>query len=149
MALGVRTDPYLSFRFLIEIQSLIVGGFSSVSGLQAETQLEEYREGGVNDFVHKLKKETKYPNLTLKRGITDSRVLWNWYRNVVRGIVERKNVHIVLIDKEGQEKWIWNFMEAYPVKWAGPEFSADGNTVAFETIELAHRGFNWEGSSSE
>lgn len=59
MPIAERTDPYLNFRFLVEIHGLIVGGFSEVSGLQSETDIEEIREGGVNDYVHKLPKITK------------------------------------------------------------------------------------------
>ena len=83
MTTGERIDPYLSYRFLVEIKELIVAGFSEVSGLQVETETEEYREGGVNDYVHRLPKITKYQNLTLKRGITDSDSLWKWHQDVV------------------------------------------------------------------
>ena len=144
MAVGERKDPYLSFRFLVEIQGLIKGGFSEVSGLQAETEFEEIREGGVNDYVHKLPKITKYPNITLKRGIIDSDVLWKWHQDVVNGKVERKTVFIILMDSEGNEKWRWYFECAYPVKWTGPDLRADSNTVAVETLELVHKGIKKE-----
>jgi hypothetical protein len=36
----------------------------------------------------------------------------------------------------------WNFADAYPVKWAGPELRASSNAVAVETVELAHRGIS-------
>ena len=140
MPVGERKDPYLSFRFLVEIQGLIVGGFSEVSGLQAETEYEEKREGGVNDYVHKLPKITKYPNITLKRGITDSDALWKWHQDVVNGKFERKTVSIILMDSEKNEKWRWAFERAYPVKWTGPDLKADSNTVAVEALELAHNG---------
>ena len=69
--LGIRNDPYLGFNFLVEIEGLVVGGFSEVTGLQIETVLETYREGGVNEFEHKLAGPTRYPsNLILKRGLT-------------------------------------------------------------------------------
>lgn len=135
-----RTDPYTSFRFLVEINGLIVGGFSEVSGLQAEIETEEVREGGVNDHIHKLPKITKYPNLILKRGIADSDVLWNWHRDVVNGKIERRTIHITVMDSEGNAKWYWHFIEAYPVKWTGPDLKADGSTVAVETLELVHNG---------
>ena len=135
-----KKDPYLSFRFLVEIQGLIVGGFSEVSGLQAETKLEEIREGGVNDYVHKLPKITEYPNITLKRGITDSDVLWKWHQEVVKGKFKRRTVYIIMQDSEGNEKWRWEFDDAYPVKWTGPDLKSDSNTVAVETLELAHKG---------
>jgi phage tail-like protein len=61
MVTGNRIDPYLGFNFLVEIGSLVVGGFSEVTGLQAEVQTEDYREGGVNEYAHKLAGPTNYP----------------------------------------------------------------------------------------
>jgi len=132
--------PYLSFRFLVEIQGLVVGGFSEVSGLQAETEVETVEEGGVNDYVHKLPKKTKYPNLVLRKGITDSDALWKWHQDVVNGKINRKWGFIILLDSEGNEKSRWQFVEAYPVKWSGPDLKADSNAVAIESLELVHNG---------
>ena len=142
MANGKRTDPFLGFRFRVEVDRVIQAGFSECSGLQAETEVEEVREGGLNDYVHKLPKGTKHVNLTLKRGLTDSDVLWNWYQDVVRGTGKRKLVDVFLLDHTGAERWRWSFREAYPVKWTGPDLKADGSAVAIETLELAHHGFD-------
>ena len=141
MPLAARADPYLGFRFLVEIEGLIVGGFSEVSGLQAETEFEEVREGGVNHHVHKLPKITKYPNLVLKRGITDSTLLWQWYQDVVRGMLTRMGIYVMLLDEVGSVIWMWSFIDAYPVRWTGPEMRADSSAVAIEALELAHNGF--------
>ncbi|HEY9617777.1 MAG TPA: phage tail protein [Microcoleaceae cyanobacterium] len=138
--LGQRIDPYLAFNFKVEIRGLVVAGFSDVTGLQAETETEDYREGGLNTFVHKLAKLTKYPNLVLKRGLTDSDTLWQWHQQVVSGKIQRQNGSVILLDTTGTEKWRWNFSQAYPVKWTGPDFKADGNSVAIESLELAHNG---------
>lgn len=126
----------------MEIEGLVVAGFSEASGLSAETEFDEHREGGVNEFVYKFPKLTKYPNLTLKRGITDSEKLWKWHRDVTMGKVERKRIHLVLLDSEGNEKWRWSFEKAYPVKWMGPELKSDSSAVALESLEIAHHGFN-------
>jgi phage tail-like protein len=84
--LGVRNDPYTAFNFLVEIESLLVGGFSEVRGLEVETEVEEYREGGVNEYVEKLPGRSRYPsNLTLQRGLTDIETLWRWHQEVIRG----------------------------------------------------------------
>jgi len=144
MTVAERIDPYMNFKFKVEIDSVIKGGFSEVSGLQVETELEEVREGGVNDHVHKLPKITKYPNLTLKRGITDSDALWKWHQETVQGKINRKCGFIILCDSAGNEKWRWHFVNAYPVKWTGPDLKADSNTVAVETLELAHGGIHKE-----
>lgn len=141
MALAERRDPYLAFRFRVEIGGLDVGGFTEVSGLQLETEVEDYREGGVNEYVHKLPGPTRYPsNLVLKRGLTDSELLWRWYQSGILGVAPRLSGSIVLLDSAGEEKWRWNFIEAYPVRWIGPDLRAGTAEVAVETLELVHRG---------
>ena len=90
--LGIRNDPYAAFNFLVEIEGLIIGGFSEVSGLQVETAVEDYQEGGQNEYVHKLPGPARYPsNLILKRGLTDIETLWTWHQEVIAGTIERKN----------------------------------------------------------
>ena len=133
-------DPYKVFRFVVEINGTRVGGFSEITGLEVRTEVEEQREGGVNDYVHKMAKETRYTNLTLKRGITDKRDLWDWHQQVVLGDVERKTVSVVVLDETGKEKWRFVFRDAYPVKWNGTDLNASGNTVFVESVELAHHG---------
>jgi phage tail-like protein len=142
MALGDRTDPYLDYRFSVEIEGLIVGGFSEASGLQVEVETEDYQEGGVNDYTHKLPKAVRHPPLVLKRGITDAEALWKWQGSLgkPKTKIERKTIRIILLDGQGQEKISWRCLQAYPVKWTGPELKADRNGVAFESLEIAHCG---------
>ena len=141
MTVGKRKkDPYFSFRFLLEIGGLIKGGFSEATGLQAEVETEDYQEGGVNDFVHKLPKTAKYPNVVLKRGMTDSDTLWKWHQKIVNGKIERRKVRIIILGDQGEEILQWEFKEAYPVKWMGADFKADNSSVLIETLELVHNG---------
>jgi len=135
-------DPYFGFKFKITINGIFEGGFAEFSGLQSTTQVEDIIEGGVNTYVHKLPKETTYENLVLKKGLADSREFWEWHRDVIRNKFKRKVIQIFLFKTHSDEiAQTWSFIEAYPVKWTGPEFKADSNTVAFETIELAHHGY--------
>ncbi len=139
---GQRKDPVLSFNFRVEIDRVFEAGFNEVSGLQAEIEVQEYREGGVNDFMHKFAGPVKFSsNLVLKNGITDSTKLWSWYQDVMRGKIERKELDVVLLDAAGDEKRRWRFMQAYPVKWNGPSLKATSSEVALESLELAHEGF--------
>lgn len=137
-----RVDPYRNYRFSVEIDSLIVGGFSEVSGLERELQTEEYNEGGVDRFTHTFPDRMTHPNLTLKRGMTDSDTFWDWIQQVKYGVIDRKNGRIVVMNSTGKEVRGWEFREAYPVKWTGPELRADEGSVAFETVELTHRGLS-------
>ena len=140
--LGVRADPYQAFNFLVEIEGILAGGFSECSGLQVETEFFDYREGGRNEYVHRFAGPTKYPPLVLKHGLTQMDGLWNWHQDVTQGTINRKNGTIFLLDKQRVPVMFWNFKEAFPVKWTGPDFRADSASVAFETVELAHRGLS-------
>lgn len=135
-----KKDPTGSFRFWVEIDGLLVAGFTEVSGLQSEVEVEEFREGGVNEYVHMLPRITKYPNIVLKRGVTSSDNLWSWYEKVTEGNINRKNGSIILLSQQGLELWRWNFFEAYPVKWVGPELKSSSSEVAVETLEITHKG---------
>ena len=137
MATGARVDPYRNFNFLVEIDGITQAGFSDCTGFGASNDPIEYREGGMpENTVRKLPGQTKYTNITLKWGLTDSRELYDWYRDVTKGKIERKSGSIVLLDLEGQEKIRWNFFEAWPSKWDSVDFSAKGTDVAIETLEL-------------
>ena len=142
-AVGLRLDPYLGFRFLVEIEGLIVAGFTEVSGLSAEVEPFAYREGGLNEFQHQLPGPVTYPRLVLKRGLTDIDNLWRWHQDVRSGRVTRRNGSIILGGESvAHGLWRWNFVGAYPVKWTGPDLRAESATVAVESIELVHRGLS-------
>src|SRR5499427_4632517 len=131
-------DPYISFRFAIVIGSAKedekVCGFSEASGLAIETDVETFREGGVNTHEIQLAGPSKFPSrLVLKRGLAEVD-LWSWYQDVVKGKVARKDVTVVLQDYSGEKKWQWVFSKACPVKWTGPDFRAGAGEVAFESI---------------
>lgn len=138
MATGDRKDPFRNFNFLVEIDGITQAGFTECTGFGANTDPIEYREGGENKTVRKLPGMTKYPNITLKWGLTDSRELYDWYRDVVNGKIVRKSGSIILNDLEGAEVVRYNFFEAWPTKWDGADFNAKGTDVAIETLELAH-----------
>ena len=141
MATGDRNDPMLSFNFGVEVDGMLVAGFHEVSGLQSEAEVQDYREGGVNEYTHKRPGPVKYTaNLVLKRGISDAAGLWAWYADVAEGKIERKTVSIVLMDSAREEKQRWSFRRALPVKWTGPALKASTGEVAVETVELVHEG---------
>jgi len=142
--LGVSLDPFHAFNFLIEIEGILVGGFSECSGLSVETEFYDYREGGRNEYMHRFIGPTKYQPLILKHGLTLIDGLWSWHQDVTQGIdqgnFKRRNGTIYLLSKEKIPVIWWNFKEAFPYKWTGPEFRADSSNVAFESVELAHKG---------
>jgi phage tail-like protein len=146
---NIVEEPYLSFRFKVTIDGIVVAvfkdgtGFNEVTGLTFETEFESFREGGFNTHERQLVGPTKSPDrLILKRGLSSNK-LWLWYKEVLAGQMARKELlTITLKDSSGTDvhKWEWVFMKVCPVKFTGPQFKAGSAEVAFETIELIHKG---------
>lgn len=139
-ALHRTNDAIGAFRFKVELDGLLVGGFSEVTGIQSEIEVMEYPEGGLNTYKHVWAKQVKYPRIVLKRGVAQSSELWDWYDGAANGKIKRKSGSIILHNYAGEEVCRWNFFEAYPVKWSGPELNASSGSIAVETIEIVHNG---------
>lgn len=140
MAIGERNDPYAVFNFIIEIDGIESAGFSECSGLTTDTDVIDYREGNEGLNVRKLPGLRKYTNIVLKRGMTNDLSLWEWRKQVIGGIVERKAGSIILLDEVGTEVRRWNFREAWPSKWEGSALNSKTNESFIETLELVHEG---------
>ncbi|MFN0095939.1 MAG: phage tail protein [Dehalococcoidia bacterium] len=145
-ALGDVTDPLAAFRFGVEIEGVVKAYFTECTGLTAQMEVFEYKEGGQNAYSHKLPGRTSYGNVTLKWGMTDDMDLWLWYekmRNWVTnkaGSNQRKNVSIIQFDTDEKvQHRRWDLIEAYPVKWVGPTFNSAQSQASVESIELAFR----------
>ena len=136
---GARVDPYANFNFLVEIDGITRAAFHEVTGHDSTIDVIEHREGGAVT-PSKYPAMVKYSNIVLKWGVTDDPELQQWHQDTADGTVTRKNGSIVLLDRSGTEKRRWNFVNAWPVKWKGPDFNAEGNDIAIETLELAHEG---------
>lgn len=140
-ATGYRNDPQIAFCFDISVDEQYLGGFSECSGIQWETETQDYMEGGQNDFVWKFPTRTKQTNLSLKRGIVD-RALWDWYWEVVQGQgqIPLRTAGIVIYDAQrANVVSAWEFYAVFPCKWIGPQLNATQNSVAVETLELCYR----------
>jgi len=138
-----RQDPYRQFRFRVEIDGITQAGFSECSFADTNTDVAEYREGDESPVLRKLSGLTKFGNITLKWGITDSMDLYNWRQQVIDTGAEgaRKNLSIILVDEAGNDKARWDIIRAWPIKYDPPDFNAKGNEVAIESLEIAHEGF--------
>ena len=137
-------DPIPAFRFRVEIDGIIEAGFTECKGLGFRWKVFQYKEGGVNNYVHQLPERIEYSKITLKRGVALSAALWEWcQQGMYDGHVVRRNVSIILFDRVGdeiREVKRWDLRGAYPVNWKGADLKADSKRVAIETLELAHHG---------
>ena len=143
MASGDRVDPYAQFSFVIKIDGIDVGAFTEVDGLDAESEVIEYRTGSEEHRMRKLPGLMQYSNITLKRGITDNDELWQWRKSTLDGETERRNGAIVLRNEVGEAVLTWKFREGWVVKYEGPALDASSSEVAVETVEICHEGLEF------
>jgi phage tail-like protein len=142
---GPSADPFMSYRFRVEIGGIVVGGFTSVDGLQSKNEVKTVRQGGVNDVEYKLPGQVTYTDLVLKAGITSVDPMWLWYQTCASGKVSRRNGSIYLLDDQGNTAVTWNFYNAWPIEWQGASLDASQILVATQGFTLAHEGIKKSG----
>jgi phage tail-like protein len=136
---AARTDPFRAFNFRVEIDKTTIASFSEVSGLTADGDSVDYREGkDTANSVRKLIGLRKYGVITLKRGyIKDSTTMWDWYSaTATGGPTARRSGSIVLRDETQTDVLFFHFTNGFLNKIQGPDFKAAGNEVAIESAEL-------------
>lgn len=137
---GERNDPYRNFRFRVEIEGITQAGFSEVTGFDTSIDVIEYREGIDITTPRKLPGLTKYGNITLRWGTTDSMEMYEWMLQAVNGDIERKTLTIIALDEEGTDVATWQVNESWPVRYTAPDFNGMSSEVAIEFLEIAHEG---------
>lgn len=136
-----RIDPLRGFRFLVEIDGIASAAFTRVKGLSREIKHESFREGGVNDYEHKLVSQVSYPPLVLERGLALTN-LWQWTQDVTNGEIVRRKISIRVQTEAGVPApgLAWHADGAFPVKWSCSDLDANSSQVLMESVELAHHG---------
>jgi phage tail-like protein len=144
---SVGKDALLGHRFALEIAGIEQASFQECTGVQIQTEVFEYKEGGLNSYSHRLPGRTTYSNVTLKWGSTDSPDLLDWYNSLIaaeKKADEKRHVSIIQYDEKPNEMRRWNLKFAYPVKWVGPSFNAATSALSIETLELAFSEFEFK-----
>jgi phage tail-like protein len=140
-----RDDPYLNFNFRLEIDEVAIAGFSEVELPEGRIEVVAYREGTDRTSAARLLPgRVEYGPVVLRRGFTGDSALFQWWRDVVGGNVERRNVAVILQDEQRNDVARWVLRRAWPTKWEGPSLRALGNEVTIETLELVHEGIELE-----
>src|SRR5580704_18168976 len=122
--------------FSVKIETVLLGTFTECSGLAAEYETHPYPEGGNNLFVHTLRGRLRYPNVTLKGGMTDHSVLLDWVLKRRGLITGTPIVTIIFHDPGGESLREFYLLSAAPVRWTGPTGNAAANAVATESLEI-------------
>ncbi|HEU4386431.1 MAG TPA: phage tail protein [Blastocatellia bacterium] len=144
-----RETPYGAFNFIVNLNSpgvdpeKVLGGFSDVSGIGTEMTIAEYRTGNEKEnHVRKVPGIHKVSDVTLKRGIVNSKDLWDWLQDVRKnGPNAKRDVKITLRDEAGNDVESWSLRKVVPMKYTGPTLAAKGGgDVAMEELVLSAEG---------
>jgi phage tail-like protein len=147
-----RITPYGAFNFLVNLNGSVgpdepLGGFSDVSGIGTEMTVAEYRNGNDKEsHVRKVPGVHKVADVTLKRGIVNSKDLWEWIDDVrQRGVLGQRDVVVTLRDEIGQDVQSWVLRGVIPLKYTGPTLAAKGGgDVAMEELVLSAEALELE-----
>jgi phage tail-like protein len=139
-----REDVLAIFQFGLELDGVVEGYFGECSGVESYHEVIEQqavRDG--HSFIMKLPGILKDGDITLKRGITSNMQIWEWRALAEQGNmkVARKHCSIVMFNRNFEQIARWVFVNAWPMKVSGPDFSSSGNEFGVEEMTLTHEGF--------
>jgi phage tail-like protein len=144
-------NPLPIFRFQVDFFDMSGGGlricsgaFSECTGLEATMEPMLIREGGQNFGAAQRAGRVTFATVILKRGMTTTRHLWNWFNLVTmqEGYAFRLNAEIAVFDFEGNPKLKWKLARAVPIKFKAADLNALGVNVGIEELHLAHEGLS-------
>ncbi len=122
--------------------ALCSGAFSECTGLEATMEPKVIKEGGRNYGAAQRAGPVTFATVILKRGITSTRDLWNWFDLVTNQgkYAYRLSAMISVLGTSGEPALVWKLNRALPVKFKVADLNARGSEVGIEELHLAHEG---------
>jgi phage tail-like protein len=147
--LGVNRVYHKKYKFLVEIDQVVVAGFQKCSGLAAEVAVTEQYEGG-SLTPNKSPGRIKYSDVTLERGATDDLDLFNWFKQVVDAVagigeddpIYKRNMTIVQQSRSGKRIRQWRITQAWPTKFAPGEWDNTSDENVMESVTITYESFD-------
>jgi phage tail-like protein len=137
--------PFTSFNFSVEIEvpgvsnELCSAAFQECDGLEMTMDVKTIKEGGNNNTLIRLPGMVGYGTLTLKRGMTASFDLWDWFGAVVRDPRIRAHGEVVVMAPDREtERARFILGRCLPTKLKAPALNAREGAVAIEELQLAY-----------
>lgn len=145
-------------RFYLELK--LDGSSDQVDGIFLECQgfqrtqapieiceVTRNQGGGAAQKVQVIR--TKLPgnvnsgNLTLRRGMTSSVALWNWFQAVQEGkwAAQRKNASLTIYNQAGEENARFELAGAWPASYKLADVNARSTDIEIEEVEVAFEEF--------
>jgi len=121
--------------------TLCSGAFAECTGLEATVEPKVIKAGGNNYGPLQRMGRVSFATVVLKRGMTTTRDLWNWFQHVCGGFYAyRLSVEIEMRDSSSEPVLIWALARALPVKFKAADLNARGTEIGIEELHLVHEG---------
>ena len=135
--------PPTGYHFVVSFDGLADSPkdfkFQSVSGLSAEMEYEEVKEGGVNQYVHQLPVRSKFSELVLKRGMLMGSKLVKWVNEAIDNFeFTPLNLEVTLLNEKHEPLQTWKVVHVLPKKVEVSAFDAEKSELVIETITLSY-----------
>ncbi len=137
--------PFTAFNFAVEISvpgvssRVCSAAFSECDGLEQSMEVKTIREGGNNGKQLRLAGPVSYGQLTLKRGMTATFDLWDWFAAVMLNARLRADAEVVVFAPDGRtERVRFLLTRCLPLKLKAPALNAKDGMVAVEELQLAY-----------
>ena len=142
--------PFTSFNFSVELRlddipRVCNAAFQECDGLEMTMETKTIKEGGNNAQLHRVAGMLGFGTLTLKRGMTATFDLWDWFANVVENPAVRADGEVVLLAPDGvTERARFILQRCLPVKLKAPPLNAKDGGVAIEELQLVYESLSVE-----
>ena len=142
--IGNPRSFHKKFKFIVEIDQVQHAGFQKCSELSVEIANVQYYEGG-SLIPNKSPGRLTFPDVTLERGATKDRDLFDWFQQVANtasglGLTDpdyKRNLDIVQQDRDGATVRRWTLNNAWPVKFVAGEWDNESDENVIESVTLS------------
>ena len=144
-----RLEPLRNYNFIVDLGAGAQVLFSECYGLGARVSPIPFRAGGAGETVRYLTGRVDYSEATFRYGVTQSAgVIWDWFREAMRGVVRRREVSVVMLKPDGvTPEFNINLSGTWITQLVAPSLNAAGSEAAIEEIKLIYEGIARDAST--
>ncbi len=142
-------QPFTSFNFAVEIlvegvaKQICDAAFAECDGLEMTMDVKTIREGGNNGRQIRLTGPINYGQVTMKRGMTATFDLWNWFNLMLTDPSLRADAEVVLFAANGTtERARFLLSRCIPVRLKSPPLNAKDGGIAIEELQLSYESLS-------
>ena len=132
--------------FALEMGGLTVGWFTGCTGLSLEFDTVTFKEGNGEKVIERKRPgKPKYSEISLKRGFTSDKALYDWFDTVVQSADKTpyKTGSIVIYDRTQVEVARFNLEQCWPSKLTASDLQAGSDEVMIEELTIQHEFIDW------